>query len=221
MDVMDVFKEVVTMRFATALTLQSCAFGFAAAAIVAVVLWLTPAPYESQAVIYVRSVDSGGHPISEQMSILTQRAISQKRLANIAEEFDLYPDLRAKGETDMAARRVRNDIRISSQVSQPAAAVTSVSFQDANPDVATQVTKALVSGILDEHVRLHELDREASGILPGKAFDGWNVELITPATNGERLAGPKPTIVVGMALVEGLQLGLIVGLLRGRRPAAP
>jgi hypothetical protein len=137
-----------------------------------------------------------------------------------AEEFDLYPDLRAKGETDMAIRRVRNNIRISSQVSQPASAVTSVSFQNADPDVARQVTRALVSGIFDKHVRLRELDREASGIRPGKAFDSWNVELITPATNAERLAGPKPTIVVGMALVEGLELGFIVGLLRGRRPAA-
>ncbi len=218
-DVIDVFKEGVIMRLTTGLALQSGAFGFAAMALAGAALWFAPAPYESHAVIYTRSAILGVPKTPDQMRVLTQRAMSEKRLANIIDEFDLYPDLRAKGESEKAITTMRGNIRISSRFPRPESVVTSVSFSDASPDAATKVTKALVTGLMDEHVRLEESDREASGILPGRASATGTVELILPASSGELAARPKPAILVSLALVEGLQLGLIVALLRGRRSA--
>ena len=205
------------MRLTTRLALQSGAFGIAAAAIAGAALWLAPAPYESHAVIYARSAILGVPKIPDHMRLVTQRITSEKRLANIIDELDLYPELRAKGEAEKAITRMRGNIRISSQFPRPESTVTSVSFSDVRPDIATQVTRALVTGLMDEHIRLEESEREASGILPGEASSARTVELISPASSGELKARPQPTILISLALVEGLQLGLIFALLRGRR----
>jgi hypothetical protein len=82
------------------------------------------------------------------------------------------------------------------------------------------MTNALVTRLLDEQIRLQESARETRGDL-FKASASWgNGELLSVVGDGQRQPGPKPTFVVGLALAEGLQLGLIIALLR-RCPLAP
>jgi uncharacterized protein involved in exopolysaccharide biosynthesis len=82
------------------------------------------------------------------------------------------------------------------------------------------MTIALVTRLIDEQIRLEESAREARGDLFGKSAFWENAQLLSPASKGQRQPGPKPTFVVGLALAEGLQLGLILAFLR-RRPLAP
>jgi uncharacterized protein involved in exopolysaccharide biosynthesis len=216
-DLMDVLKQGVKMRLMTGVTLPTLALGMTAAAIAVLVLWLTPAPYESKATIAMRSAYFREYPMPEQMNLLTQRTTSREFLAKVIEEFNLYPDLRAKGEIEKAISKVRSDIRISNLFPQPALAVTNVSFRYTDPKAATCVTNALVTRLLDEQIRIQESTREATGDLFEKtsAF-GRDVELLSSPSKGQRPPGPKPTFVVGLALAEGLQLGLIAALLRRR-----
>jgi uncharacterized protein involved in exopolysaccharide biosynthesis len=139
----------------------------------------------------------------------------------VIEEFNLYPDLRAKGEIEKAINKVRSNIRISNLFPQPALAMTNVSFRYTDPKAATGVTNTLVTHLFDEQIRLQESTREATGDVFERTSAFWrDTELLSPASKGQRPVGPKPTFVVGLALAEGLQLGLIIALLR-RRPLAP
>lgn len=231
LDLMDVFKEGVKMRLMTGVTLPALALGMTATAIAVLILWLTPpsVPYESKATIAMRSAYFREYPIPGQMNLLTQRTTSREFLAKVIDEFNLYPDLRAKGEIEKALNKVRSNIRISNSFPQPALAVTNVSFLYSDPKTATSVTNTLVTHLLDEHIRLQESTREAKGdvfertpALTGDVFERtpafWkDVELLSQASEGQRLGSPKPTLVVGLALVEGLQLGLIIALLRRRQ----
>ena len=219
-DWMDVLKEGVMMRLVTGVTLPALACGIAAAAIATVFLWLAPTVYESQAMLVMRSAYFREYPIPEQMKLLSQRTTNREFLSKVIQEFNLYPDLRAKGEEEKAINKVRSDIHISNLFPQPALAVTNVSFRCADPKAARSMTNALVTRLLDEQIRLQESAREARGdVFKASAFWG-NGELLSLVSEGQRQPGPKPTFVVGLALAEGLQLGLIIALLR-RRPLAP
>ena len=221
-DLMDVLKEGAKMRLVTGVTLPALTLGMMGAAIAVLVLWLTPAPYESQATIAMRSAYFREYPIPEQMNLLSQRTKSRDFLAKVVEEFNLYPNLRARGKEEKAIEKVRSDIRISNLFPQPALAVTNVSFRYSDPKAAASVTNALVTRLIDEQIRLQESAREARGDLPGKGPTFWgNAELLSLASEGKRPSDPKPSFVVGLALAEGLQLGLIIALLRRRRSLAP
>jgi polysaccharide chain length determinant protein (PEP-CTERM system associated) len=58
----------------------------------------------------VRPVASG--ELESRLHIIRQEILSRARLTDLINRFDLYPDLRAKGEMDTALEQVRRDIQI-------------------------------------------------------------------------------------------------------------
>jgi uncharacterized protein involved in exopolysaccharide biosynthesis len=219
-DLLDMMKEGTTMRLRTGLTATVLAFGVIAAAIAALVLSLTPRPYESHAIVTIRSTYFRDYPVPDQMRTLAQRVTSRDFLRRVINEFNLYPNLRSSGETERVIEKVRKGIRISSQFPEPARAVTQVSFDYSDPQLAKSMTDALLTRLIDENIRLQESERVTHGDTFEKAALWSTAELISTSSIGQRPLGPRPTFVIALALVEGSQLGLIFALLR-RRSSSP
>jgi uncharacterized protein involved in exopolysaccharide biosynthesis len=145
------------------------------------------------------------------------------------ETFHLYEQERAQGQTDKAAEKMRKSISVSSLLEQPALGFVSISYQNADPQTAQRVAQDLVSRFIDENIRRYTDEAEAAiraAEPPGVRIQNVRIipatlELISPASQGRRLAGPRSAVVIGIALAEGSQLGLIFVLLRRRTSHSP
>jgi uncharacterized protein involved in exopolysaccharide biosynthesis len=216
-DAFDIAKEGFVMQFRTGLLLKPLAFGLGAALVAGLVLQLRPATYESQAVISVQVPEFRPGSPSAVVQSLAQRAFTSKILARVMETFHLYEQERAQGQTDKAVEKMRKGIRISSLLEQPTVGFISISYHNPDPKLAQQVTQDLVSRFIDQDFRRYE-DEVKAALAAGErpVVLPATLELISPASQGRRPAGPNSAMVIGIALAEGSQLGLIFALLRRR-----
>jgi uncharacterized protein involved in exopolysaccharide biosynthesis len=225
-DIMDIAKEGLLMQFKTGLLIKPLAFGLAAALIAALVLRVGRSTYESQAVISVKAPEfrTGATPTAAVQSI-TERVLSSKNLVQVMETFHLYEKDRADGQIYEAVEKMRKSIRLSSLLEEPALGFITISFQSSDPMISQRVTQDLVSRFIDENVRRYRGEAEAAVRAvepPGTQIQvPATLELISPASQGRRTAGPKSAMVIGLALAEGSQLGLIFALLRRRSGHRP
>ena len=220
------------MQITRGLTFQSVVIGIAAAAIAVVALKIMPEPYESQATVSIRTAYLT-QPVADEMSALVERVLSQRNMVQVMQAFNLYPELRAKGQPEKALQKIRAGIRISNLPSSSHLVLTSITFRYSDPEVTTRVNRQLVTFFIDESFRLHEAEENLRGLeateaeqlymaVWGKPYQAMRVtrmqqaELVSPASEGRRPEGPSPALVTGVALAEGSQLGLIVALLRRR-----
>jgi uncharacterized protein involved in exopolysaccharide biosynthesis len=213
-DVFDIAKEGFAMQLRNGLLLTPLAFGAAAALIAAAVLRIPTPPYESRAVLSVQTRDFRTHA-SAAFGALTQSVLSPKSLEQVMETFHLYDQERAEGQTANALDKMRKSIVISSLLEQPALGFVSISYHDRDPQAAQRVTQDLVSRFIDENVTVGE-DKLRAAIRAGTPPVGETLELIAPASPARRPTAPNQAVVIGAALAEGSQLGLIVALFRRR-----
>jgi len=234
-DALDLLKEAIKMQFWTGLTLKAAVCGLAAAAIAGVVLWLSPASYESQAVVSTMPEWSvRDRPLTDWVNELKLSTMRRENLVRVMEASNLYPDLRREGRSEDALKKTADAIQILSGFGTiagsgpvPNLAITSLSFRYPDPLIARQVTRDLVAAFIDENIRRdiarQNAGRIAAGENPQERVDGPLVvaALVSPATVGQR-SGPKPATVIGLATAEGSQLGLIFAMIRRRKvPATP
>lgn len=221
-DVFDIAKEGFAMQLRTGLLLTPLAFGAAAALIAVALLRIPTTPYESHAVLSVRTWE---FPTRGQAAFgsLTQRVLSSESLGRVMETFHLYEQDRAQGQTAKALEKMRKSIRVSSLLEQPALGFVSITYHDQSPVIAQQVTQDLVARFIDENVRMRQDEAEAAvraGVLPERLQNflstAKTIELIAPASLGRRPTGPNQSAIIGAALAEGSQLGLIIALFRRR-----
>jgi hypothetical protein len=231
-DVLDVFREAVTMQITRGLTFQALAFGIATAAIGVVALKIMPVPYESQATTSMRTAYLT-QPVAEEMKTLIDRVLSKRNMVQVMETFNLYPELRTRRQSEKALERIRGSIRISNLPSSSHLVLTSITFRYSDPDVATRVNRQLVTFFIDESIRLHQAEENLRGweaveaeqlymAVWGRPYRAMQVtrmpqaELVSAASEGRRPGMPSPALLTGVALAEGSQLGLILALLRRR-----
>jgi uncharacterized protein involved in exopolysaccharide biosynthesis len=226
-DTLDLAKGAIDMQFRTGLLLNTLAFGIGAALLAGIALRITPATYESHAVIAMRTPNLFGSRVSAaEIYAVEQRVLSRDVLVRVMETFHLYEEDRAQGRTAEAVEKMRNGINVSSLLEQPALGLVSISFRNPDPLIARQVTQDLVSRFIDENIRTYA---EVAATL--RASEPPNVrienirttlatlELVSPATEARHPSGPKTGVVIGVALAEGSQLGLIFALFRRFRAA--
>ena len=212
----DLAKGGIFMQFRTGLALNTLAFGIGAALLAAAALRITPATYESYAVISMRALNPRtGGTATAQINTIAQRVLSHESVDQVMQTFHLYEQDCAQGRTEEAVEKVRKSIRISNLLEQPALNFVSVSFRDPNPLIARQVTQDLVSRFIDGNVRaageafMRTAEPRSERILS-------LMEMVSPATEARHPSGPNEALVIGVALAEGSQLGLIFALFRRR-----
>lgn len=216
-DVFDIAKQGFAMQLRNGLLLTPLVFGAAAALIAAALLRIPTAPYESHAVLSVQTPEFRTRG-SAAFRSLTQRVLSAESLGQVMETFHLYERERAHGQTDKALEKLRRSIVVSSLLEQPALGFVSISYNDQDPVTVQQVTQDLVARFIDENMRIAEAAVRAAEP-PNVVISNIRtqaLQLIAPASPGRRRTGPNQAAVIGAALVEGSQLGLIVALFRRR-----
>jgi hypothetical protein len=228
-DILDLAKGAIDMQFRTGLVINALAFGIGAALVAGLVLRIIPSSYESHAVISMRTPSMfRGHGLATaQILTVGERVISRENLVHVMETFHLYEEARAQGRTAEAVQKMRDSINVSSLLEQPALGFVSVSFRNSDPLIARQVTQDLVSRFIDENIRTYRAEVEAelrAAEPPNVRIENVTMtpaplELVSPATEARHPSGPNQAVVVGTAMAEGSQLGLILALFR-RRPRA-
>jgi len=218
-DVFDIAKEGFAMQLRNGLLLTPLAFGAAAALIAVALLRIPNRPYESHAVLSVQTPElRTGGPAA--FGLLTQRVLSAESLGQVMETFHLYEKDRAKGETGKALEKMRKSVTVSSLL-EPALGYASISYRNQDPVIAQQVTQDLVARFISENMRQAGKARVRATKITLELRNGpETLELIAPASPARRPTGPpSQSVVIGAALAEGSQLGLIVALFRRRRGA--
>jgi polysaccharide chain length determinant protein (PEP-CTERM system associated) len=108
--------------------------------------------------------------IDSQLYTLSQEIMSRPRLLRIAEDYQLYPDLRGTRSADELVERMRKDIKLEFQSEADRARRTTrdsksiaftVAYTANHPQVAMDVTNRLASLYVEENLRYRE--RQAVG----------------------------------------------------------
>lgn len=100
--------------------------------------------------------DAGQGGGDSRLDPVTEEVMSRDRLAKLIDHYNLYPDLRARSSLEAVITRMRQDIRIDRKTSDdpngrsPTFALD-VSFRGTDPQVAADVTNALVTSFVTEN----------------------------------------------------------------------
>ena len=189
---------------------------------------LKPVQWESQAILSIRVPPTPFDPTQSHMPAvnyltMSRRVLSSSALMRILDQEKLYPELRTKDVSDSAIERLRQNIMITPLwhlAGGGGSGMFAVAFRDRDPYVSNQVTRDLATSFEDETVRVFEEIKSsfvAAGIGPGLApKPAMTLEFFYPAKH----SATNWTMVIGLALAEGCQLGLIFALFRRRRALA-
>jgi succinoglycan biosynthesis transport protein ExoP len=132
-----------------------------------------PPLYRSTATVLVEqqvpeSLLKPGMPseLDARLSTITQEVLSRARLLNLIARFDLYPELRERGETDEVIRRMRRDIQLERKGvdlawGRTATVAFALSFHGRDPDTIAAVTNEIASFYVAENTKIRE--RQAMG----------------------------------------------------------
>lgn len=137
---------------------------------------LLPAVYQAKATVlvekqqipeaYVQSTISGY--VDERLQAMSQQILSRPKLLDIAQRFDLYPEMRDRYTTGEILDHMRESIRVETisadvidrRTGRPSEATIafSVSYQGRSPGTVQKVTSVLASLYLDENLRQRETE---------------------------------------------------------------
>ncbi len=227
-DAFDLIKEVLQMRLSHLGPVSLAVLGAATATLLTVAAYqLKPVQWESQAILSIRVPPTPFDPTQSHMPAvnyltMSQRVLGKSSLLRILDRERLYPELRTKDLSDSAIERLRQNIVITplwGLAGGGGSGMFAVAFRDRDPYVSNQVTRDLATSFEDETVRVFDVIKSGlvtAGIPPELApKPAMTLEFFYPAKHS---AANWP-LVIGLALAEGSQLGLIFALLRRRAVA--
>ncbi|MDJ1008321.1 MAG: lipopolysaccharide biosynthesis [Paracoccaceae bacterium] len=120
-----------------------------------------PAIYETEARLLVESpripdelaastvrINTG-----EQLEILRERLLTRETLIDLANEFDVFENLRSMAP-DVVVDKMRGATRIASRDRRNSATIVSISFASEDPEISARVANGYVTLLLDENVRM-------------------------------------------------------------------
>ena len=114
--------------------------------------------------------------LETRLQTIGQEVLSQARLLDLMESFDLYPELRAGGADTQAVDRLRRDIqvklvRVEPAAGRPTTVAFSITFRGRDAETAARVANALASFYVEENAKIRV--RQASAA----RLTGLNQEL--------------------------------------------
>lgn len=102
--------------------------------------------------------------LETRLQTISQEVLSQTRLMALMDQFDLYPELRMRGEGDDAVERLRRDIQVKLTKAEPGRRPTTVAFSIVfrwrHPETVARVANALASFYVEENAKM--LERQGS-----------------------------------------------------------
>jgi hypothetical protein len=101
--------------------------------------------------------------LETRLHMISQEVLSQTRLMALMDRFDLYPELRMRGEDADAVERLRRDIQVKLTRAEPGArrpVAFSIVFRGRHPETVARVANALASFYVEENAKI--LERQAS-----------------------------------------------------------
>jgi uncharacterized protein involved in exopolysaccharide biosynthesis len=102
--------------------------------------------------------------LETRLQTISQEVLSQTRLITLMEQFDLYPELRTRGDDAVAIERLRRDIQVKLTKAEPARRLTtvafSITFRWRHPETVARVANALAAFYVEENAKM--LERQAS-----------------------------------------------------------
>jgi uncharacterized protein involved in exopolysaccharide biosynthesis len=101
--------------------------------------------------------------LETRLLMISQEVLSQTRLMALMDRFDLYPELRVRGEHADAVERLRRDIQVKLTRADPGArrpVAFSIVFRGRHPETVARVANALASFYVEENAKI--LERQAS-----------------------------------------------------------
>lgn len=104
-----------------------------------------------------------GVELETRLHMISQEVLSQTRLMALMDRFDLYPELRMRGEDADAVEHLRRDIQVKLTRAEPGArrpVAFSIVFRGRHPETVARVANALASFYVEENAKI--LERQAS-----------------------------------------------------------
>ena len=102
--------------------------------------------------------------LETRLQTISQEVLSQTRLMALMDRFDLYPELRMRGDDAAAVERLRRDIQVKLTKAEPGRRPTTVAFSIVfrwrHPETVARVANALASFYVEENAKM--LERQAS-----------------------------------------------------------
>jgi uncharacterized protein involved in exopolysaccharide biosynthesis len=102
--------------------------------------------------------------LETRLQTIGQEVLSQTRLLALMDQFDLYPELRMRGDDAAAVERLRRDIQVNLTKAEPARRPTTVAFSIGfrwqHPETVARVANALAAFYIEENAKM--LERQAS-----------------------------------------------------------
>ena len=137
------------------------------ALLTAIVAYFLPNTYRATTVILVdpqKVPDYYVNPtvtvsVVDRLATLRQQILSESRLSQIIEEMGLYKELRKKESQEEIVRYMQKDVIVESAPAthgEKALGAFSVSYVNASPTVAAQVTNRLASVFIEENIKERE-----------------------------------------------------------------
>lgn len=105
-----------------------------------------------------------GSDLETRLHTITEEVLSRSRLEALMDRFDLYPDLRSKGNRRAAVDRFWGDIQVKFKRTEPGIGrgttiAVGVSVHGRDAETVAHVANALAAGYLDENLRFRERGR--------------------------------------------------------------
>ena len=101
--------------------------------------------------------------LETRLQMISQEVLSETRLMALMDRFDLYPELRMRGEGAGAVERLRRDIQVKVTMAELGArrpVAFSIVFRWRHPETVARVANALASFYVEENAKI--LERQAS-----------------------------------------------------------
>jgi succinoglycan biosynthesis transport protein ExoP len=135
--------------------------------VVWVVAWSMPAVYRSETLILVEQqkvpeqyvLPNVSADLQDRLQNMTQQILSRTRLLKIMEDFNLYPNVRARVSGDDLVERMRKDIQVELvQATNRSGNLSAfkVAYMSGDPVVAQKITSRLTSLFIDENLKARQ-----------------------------------------------------------------
>jgi polysaccharide chain length determinant protein (PEP-CTERM system associated) len=104
--------------------------------------------------------------VEARLSTISQELLSRNRIENLVARFDLYPELRRKGDHEAILAQMRKDIVLEPKAvdqsgGKPTTISFAISYRGNDPNTVAAVTNALASSYVEQNSRIRE--RQATG----------------------------------------------------------
>src|SRR5438270_335956 len=144
--------------------------------------WILPASYRSETVILVERqkvpeqyvVPNVAVDLQERLQSMTQQILSRTRLEKIVENFNLYPQERARMGLDQVVEKMRSEIKIDlveAPNHQGELTAFKISYTAPTAKLAQDITGELTSLLIDENLQAQAQQSESTTQFLGTQLD--------------------------------------------------